>query len=80
MSATIRRKPSGRYSVSLLVKKKVKELTKIESSVRINMILKDFTILSNRTTYKNPKFLRTLEKKLAEAQRILFRKTKGSPN
>ncbi|EEK52952.1 hypothetical protein bcere0004_57740 [Bacillus cereus BGSC 6E1] len=44
------------------------------------MILKDFTILSNRTTYKNPKLLRSLEKKLAEAQRILSRKTKGSPH
>ncbi len=44
------------------------------------MILKDFAILSNRTTYKNPKLLRSLEKKLAEAQRILSRKTKGSPH
>lgn len=80
MSATIRRNPSGKYFVSLLVETEVKELPKTESSVGIDMGLKDFAILSNGTTYKNPKFFRTLEKKLAEAQRILSRRTKGSSN
>ncbi|MFK4380309.1 IS605 OrfB family transposase [Bacillus sp. RC218] len=80
MSATIRRNPSGKYFISLLVKTEVKEPPKTESSVGIDMGLKDFAILSNRTTYKNSKFFRTLEKKLADAQRILPRRTKGSSN
>ncbi|MBE7122939.1 IS200/IS605 family element RNA-guided endonuclease TnpB [Bacillus cereus] len=80
MSATIRRNPSGKYFVSLLVETEAKELPKTESSVGIDMGLKNFAILSNGTTYKNPKFFRTLEKKLAEAQRILSRRAKGSSN
>lgn len=80
MSATIRRNPSGKYFVSLLVETEVKEFPKTGSSVGIDMGLKDFAILSNGTTYKNPRFFRTLEKKLAEAQRILSRRMKGSSN
>ncbi|MDA2358757.1 IS200/IS605 family element RNA-guided endonuclease TnpB [Bacillus cereus] len=80
MGATIRRNPSGKYFVSLLVETEVKELSKTGSSVGIDMGLKDFAILSNGTTYKNPRFFRTLEKKLAEAQRILSRRMKGSSN
>lgn len=62
LNATIRRNPSGKYFVSLLVETEVKELSKTGSSVGIDMGLKDFAILSNGTTYKNPKFFRTLEK------------------
>ncbi len=40
--------------------------------------LKDFAILSDGTTYKKPKFFRSLEEKLAKAQRILSRRIKGS--
>ncbi|MGS0418620.1 MULTISPECIES: IS200/IS605 family element RNA-guided endonuclease TnpB [Bacillus cereus group] len=80
LSATVRRNPSGKYFVSLLVETDVQELPKTGSSVGIDVGLKDFAILSNGTTYKNPKFFRTLEKKLAEAQRILSRRIKGSSN
>ncbi|MDM5431130.1 IS200/IS605 family element RNA-guided endonuclease TnpB [Bacillus mycoides] len=80
LSATVRRNPSGKYFVSLLVETDVQELPKTGSSVGIDMGLKDFAILSNGNTYKNLKFFRTLEKKLAEAQRILSRRIKGSSN
>ncbi|GAC43505.1 transposase and inactivated derivative [Paenibacillus popilliae ATCC 14706] len=36
--------------------------------------LKDFAILSTGQVFGNPKFFRTLEKKLANAQRILSRR------
>ena len=36
--------------------------------------------MSDGTTYKNPKFFRSLEEKLAKAQRVLSRITKGSPS
>ncbi|EJP82950.1 IS605 OrfB family transposase [Bacillus cereus VD022] len=42
------------------------------------MGLKDFAILSDGTTYKNPKFVHSLEAKLMKAQRVLSRRTKGS--
>ncbi|PES61604.1 transposase, partial [Bacillus cereus] len=34
--------------------------------------------LSDGTTYKNPKFFRSLEEKLAKVQRVLSRRMKGS--
>ncbi len=39
---------------------------------------KDFAILSDRNFYENSKFFRPLEEKLAKAQRVLSRRTKGS--
>lgn len=80
LNATIRRNPSGKYFVSILVETEVQELPKTSSAIGIDVGLKDFAILSDGTVYKNPKFFRTLEKKLAKAQRILSRRKKGSSN
>ncbi|EOO70959.1 IS200/IS605 family element RNA-guided endonuclease TnpB [Bacillus mycoides] len=80
LHATIRRNPSGKYFVSILVETNVQEMPKTESTCGMDVGLKDFAILSEGTTYKNPKFFRTLEEKLAKAQRILSRRTKGSSN
>lgn len=80
LSATVRRNPSGKYFVSILVETEVQELPKTGSAVGIDLGLKNFAILSDRTTYTNPKFFRTLEEKLAKAQRILSRRTKGGSN
>ncbi|MDT3496775.1 transposase [Bacillus toyonensis] len=78
VNATVRRNPSGRYFVSLLVETEVQELPKTQSSIGMDVGLKDFAILSDGTIYKNPKFFRSLEEKLAKAQRILSRRMKGS--
>ena len=80
LNATIRRNPSGKYFVSILVETEVQELPKTNSTIGIDLGLKDFAILSDGTTYANPKFFRKLEKKLAKAQRILSRRTKGGSN
>lgn len=80
LSATIRRNPSGKYSVSILVETEVQPLEKTDSSAGIDVGLKDFAILSDGTVYSNPKFFRRLEEKLAKAQRILSRRKKGSSN
>ncbi|HHL0973945.1 TPA: IS200/IS605 family element RNA-guided endonuclease TnpB [Bacillus cereus] len=76
--ATVRRNPSGRYFVSLLVETEVQELPKTHSYIGIDVGLKNFAILSDGTTYKNPKFFRSLEEKLAQAQRVFSRRIKGS--
>ncbi|MEC5424623.1 IS200/IS605 family element RNA-guided endonuclease TnpB [Virgibacillus sp. C22-A2] len=80
LNATVRRNPSGKFFVSILVETEVHELPKTDSSVGIDVGLKDFAILSDETVFKNPKFFRTLEKKLAKAQCILSRRRKGSFN
>ena len=80
LSATVRCNPTGKYFVSILVETEVQEFPKTDSAVGIDVGLKDFAILSDGTTYTNPKFFRTLEKKLAKAQRVLSRRTKGGSN
>ncbi|KFM95749.1 transposase, IS605 OrfB family [Bacillus clarus] len=64
----------------ILAETKVQPVEKTGSSVGVHVGLKDFAILSDETTYTNPKSFRTLEEKLAKAQRILSRRTKGSSN
>ena len=80
LNATIRRNPSGKYFVSILVETEVQELPKTDSAVGIDVGLKDFAILSDGTVYSNPKFFRRLEEKLAKAQRVLSRRKKGGSN
>ncbi|MBE7129659.1 IS200/IS605 family element RNA-guided endonuclease TnpB [Bacillus mycoides] len=78
LNATVRRNPSCKYFVSLLVETEVQELPKTHSYIGMDVGLKDFAILSDGTTYKNSKFFRSLEEKLAKAQRVLSRRMKGS--
>lgn len=80
LNVTVRRNPSGKYFVSILVETEVQELPKTGSEVGIDVGLKDFAILSDGTKYKNPKWFRKLEQKLAKAQRVLSRRKKGSSN
>ena len=80
LNATVRRTPSGKYFVSLLIEKEVKELPKTHSHVGVDMGLKNFAILSNGEVFTNPKWFRILEERLVHAQRILSRRKKGSSN
>ncbi|SIP94320.1 transposase, IS605 OrfB family, central region [Domibacillus enclensis] len=64
--------------MSILTETDVKPLPKTGSSVGVDVGLKDFAILSDGTVYKNPRFFRSLEKKLANEQRILARRKQGA--
>ena len=61
-------------------KQKYPNFPKTNSAIGIDVGLKDFAILSDGTTYSNPKFFRKLEEKLAKAQRIMNRRTIGGTN
>lgn len=74
MSATVRRNPSGKYFVSILCEKDINAFPKTDSSIGIDVGLKDFAILSNNTIYPNPRFFNKVEKKLAKEQKILSRR------
>jgi putative transposase len=80
LNATIRRNPSGKYFVSLLVETEIQPLPKTNKEVGIDVGLKDFATLSNGEVFANPKFLRKMEQKLAREQRTLSRRRKGSSN
>ena len=74
INATIRRTASGKYFVSLLAEQEINELPKTGSSVGVDVGLKNFAILSDGTVYKNDRYFRTLEKRLAREQRKLSRR------
>jgi len=74
LNATVRRKPSGKYFVSLLVETEIEQIDKTGSAVGIDVGLKDFAILSDGTVYQNPKFFRKIEQKLAKEQKKLARR------
>ncbi|MED6317763.1 MAG: IS200/IS605 family element RNA-guided endonuclease TnpB [Pseudomonadota bacterium] len=73
-SATISRKPSGKYFVSLLVETIVDELPKTQSNIGIDLGLTDFIVLSDGTKVANPKFLSKLQGKLAREQKVLAKR------
>lgn len=64
-SVTISQAPTGKYFASVLVEENEQLFPKIETSVGIDVGLKDFAILSNGRKYGNPKWLRKAEKRLA---------------
>ena len=78
--ATISKTPTGKYFVSILcetgeslpVKSKIEENT----TIGIDLGIKDFAITSNGKTFENPKFLRKSESKLKFVQRK-YSKHKG---
>jgi putative transposase len=80
LNATVRLHPSGKYFVSLLAETEVQALPRTHSACGIDVGLKDFAVVSDGTVHQNPKWFKRLEQKLANAQRRLARRTKGSSN
>lgn len=75
---TIKKNPTGKYFVCILVEKQIKELKKIKFKIGIDLGLKDFLVDSNGNKISNPSFLRKAEKVLKYEQRQLSKKVKGS--
>ena len=80
ISATVSRKPSGKFFVSVLAETEVSELPKTGSACGVDVGLKDFAVISGEKTHANPRFFRSLEAKLAKEQRILSRRVKFTNN
>lgn len=80
LSATVRRSPSGKYFVAITAETDIEELPMTGSAVGVDVGLKDFAVPSDGTVYRNPRFFRTLEAKLARAQRALSRRKEGGAN
>jgi putative transposase len=73
-SATISRRSSGKYYISLLYKEEVSELPKTNSAIGIDLGITDFAILSDGQKIDNNKFTSKMEKKLKREQRKLSRR------
>ncbi len=80
INATIRRNPSGKYFVSILVETEVVPLPKTHAITGVDLGLKDFATLADGTIYKNNRYLKSSEHKLRKAQQVLSRRVIGSSN
>lgn len=79
-SATISQTPSGKYYVSFLVETVHEILPHVDSTIGLDLGIKNFCITSNGDIYKNPKNLHKYERLLIKLQRQLAHKKKGSSN
>lgn len=81
-TVTVTKTATGKYYVSVLVDDG-KELPKkpdikYDTTVGIDVGIKDFAVLSNGQVYENPKYLERAEQRLKVLQRRYSRKQKGS--
>ena len=79
-SCTVSKTPTNKYYISILVDEDIKQLSKSNNKVGIDLGIKDFAITSDGEVFTNPKWLRKSERRLAKLQRDLSRKEKGSNN
>jgi putative transposase len=81
-TVTVSKTTTNKYYVSILVDNKKEKLEKrpikLETTVGIDLGIKDFVITSDGKKFKNHGFLSSILKKLRVEQRSLSRKQKGS--
>ena len=70
--------PTGKYFVSVFTTEEYQECMPTNKSVGIDLGLKDLLITSDGEVFKNNRYTKRYEKKLAVAQKHLSRKKKGS--
>ena len=76
---TITKTPSGKYFVSVFTEEEyTTPIEKTGKSVGVDMGLKDLLVTSDGETFKNNRYTKRYECKLAKAQQHLSRKKKGS--
>lgn len=75
---TISKTPTGKYYASVFTEQEIQELPETGKQVGIDLGLKDFVITSDNEKYKNNRYTKRYERKLAKAQKHLSRKQKGS--
>lgn len=81
LNATVSQEPSGKYYVSLCCTEvEIEVYDKTNSTIGIDLGIKDFCITSNGNITSNPKYLKKSLDKLAKLQRQLSRKTIGGHN
>src|SRR5205814_6848315 len=79
-SVTITRDSTNRYFVSILVKEEIRPLPIVKKMVGLDLGIKSMVALSTGEIVGNSTYFARDEKKLAQAQRRLARKKKGSQN
>lgn len=75
LSATVSQTPSEKYYVSILCEEEVHYLSENNTVFGIDLEIKDYTVLLDKTKIPNPKYFKQMLKRLSKEQRILSRKT-----
>ena len=70
--------PTGKYFVSVFTIEEYQELAPTNKAVGVDLGLKDLLITSGGEVFKNNRYTKRYERKLAKAQKHLSRKKKGS--
>ena len=79
-SITVSRTTDNRYYMSLLVESEIKPLKESNTSIGLDLGIKELIVDSNGKKYKNHKYLTKSQNKLAKEQRKLSKMVKGSSN
>ena len=79
-SVTVIREPDGRYYASFVVTRAAAPLPACDHEVGIDLGLARLAVTSHGEIIANPRFLQAKARRLANAQRALSRKQKGSAN
>ena len=79
-TVTVSRDPAGRYFVSLLVEETISLLPVVNSTVGIDVGIKDVVVTSEGVAFGNPRHTAKYAARLAKYQKRLARKQKGSNN
>ncbi len=80
-SATLTKTKDNKYYLSILIDSyNIKELSKTDKVIGIDLGIKDFIVTSDNTSFENIKIKRNNEKKLAKLHKNLSKKQKGSNN
>ena len=74
LSATVSKRSSGKYFISLLCHEEIQPLPKTHSAIGIDLGITDFAILSDGKKIDNNKFTSKMEQKLKREQRKLSRR------
>src|SRR5699024_12573019 len=80
LHTTVRRNPSGKYFISILVETEVQPLDKTETSIGIDLGITVIVILSDGRKVNNNKFTVIMKKKLKKEQRKLSRRAIHAKN
>ena len=79
-SVTVIKEPDGRYYASFVVEREATPLPACDREVGIDLGLASLAVTSGGDVIANPRFLRTAQRRLRKAQRVLSRRQKGSAN
>src|SRR5262249_10133367 len=79
-SVTVIREPDGRYYASFVVERQPTPLAACDRETAIDLGLKSLADHSDGQRIEYPRLLRSEERRLAAAQRVLARKQSGSRN